>query len=85
MSHREKLREYFNEMVVFKDNRHNNLKDLIPQSYLRDWLLKKYQDEEGNTDMEGLHDFVKRFKPPKDDWELIKAKLRDGEFVKLLA
>ena len=85
MSHRDKLRDYFNEMVVFKDNRHLNLKDLIPQSFLRDWLLKKYQDEDGNTDMEGLQDFVKRFKPPKDDWEQIKARLRDGESVKLLA
>lgn len=85
MTHRDKLREYFSEMVVYKDNRHNNLKELLPQSYLRDWLLKKYQDEDGNTDMEGLHDFVKHYKPPKEDWELIKARLRDGESVKLLA
>ena len=85
MSHRDKLREYFSEMVVYKDNRHNNLKDLIPQSFLRDWLLKRYQDEDGNTDLEGLHDFVKRFKPPKDDWPQIKARLRDGESIKLLA
>ena len=44
----EKLREYFDDMVVYKDLKKSNFfKDLKLPSFLRDWLLKMFEDEDG--------------------------------------
>ena len=47
----DKLRECFEDMVVFKDLQKSNFfSSLSLPSFLRDWLLRKFQDEEGNYD-----------------------------------
>ncbi len=84
--YREKIRQYFNEMSVHKDNRSTAMANILQQSFLRDWLLKKYQDPDtGETDIEAMQAFIKAHIPPKDDWNQIKARLRDGEIVSILA
>ncbi len=41
----EKLRNSFDEMVVFKDlKNHNFLSALSLPSFMRDWLLKRFED-----------------------------------------
>ena len=40
---------------------------------MRDWLLKKFEDEDGNFDKDDLARFVKKFIPRKDDWNSIRA------------
>ena len=45
----EKLRECFDEMVVYKDLQKSNFFSALSlPSFLRDWLLKKFGDDEGN-------------------------------------
>ena len=45
----EKLVECFDEMAVFKDLKQSNFfSDLKLPSFLRDWVLKKFEDSEGH-------------------------------------
>lgn len=81
-----KLREYFDEMIVYKDiKKLNFFKTLSMPSFLRDWLLKKFSDENGYYDMHEIEHFVHKNIPKKDRWSEIKGRLIDGERVRLLA
>ncbi len=79
------LHRLFDEMVVYKDFRNNALKNLGVPSFLRDWLLKKYQAENGEFDIEEVQSFIQAHLPGKDGWNAIKSHLFDGEQVNLLA
>lgn len=82
----DKLRECFEDMVVYKDLKESNFfKDLKLPSFLRDWLLKMFQDEEGKFSIEEITDFVHTYIPSKTDWIGIKDRIvNDGEKVKVL-
>ena len=82
----DKLREYFDEMVVYKDLKEMSfLKTLKLPSFLRDWVLKKFEDEDGSFDTEELLEFVNTYMPRKEDWICIKERIITGfERVKLL-
>ncbi len=81
-----KLREHFEEMVVYKDLKEMSfLKTLKLPSFLRDWVLKKFEDEAGSFDTEELLDFVNTYMPRKEDWISIKERIITRfERVKLL-
>ena len=81
-----KLKEYFDEMVVYKDLKESNfLKSLKLPSFLRDWLLKMFEDNEGKYDISELTDFVKTYIPSKTEWIGIKNRIVvENERVKLL-
>lgn len=83
----DKLRMYFDEMFVYKDLKNNNFFSALSlPSFTRDWLLKKFEDEEGDFDNEELANFVKRFIPKKNDWIAIKSRIvKDNERVRMLA
>lgn len=81
----EKLKRYFEEMVVYKDNTNEALKKVVDQSFLRDWLIKRYQDTDGSVDIEGMTQFVEEHVPKSEAWESIKARIMEGERVKLIA
>ena len=40
-------------------------------SFMRDWVIKRFQDDEGNIDTDSAGDFIKEFIPKKDDWKSI--------------
>lgn len=83
----DKLRNYFDEMVVYKDLKKNNFfATLSLPSFMRDWLLKKFEDENGNFDTEVLVKFIHTYLPSKDDWTSIKDRvIKENERVKFLA
>ena len=83
----EKLRDCFDEMVVYKDLKETNFFNSISlPSFMRDWILKKFEDEQGNFDREAVNAFVKKYLPKKDDWNAIKNKIViENETVKFLA
>jgi len=83
----EKLRECFDEMVVFKDLRKSNFfAALSLPSFLRDWMLKKFEDENGEFDTEEIGEFIRKYYPRKEEWIGIKDRIiTDGENVKILA
>jgi ATP-dependent Lon protease len=83
----EKLRNCFDEMVVYKDLKKSNFfSSLSLPSFMRDWLLKKFEDEEGRFDSDEMVQFVRTYLPRKDDWTAIKNQVViEHERVKFLA
>ena len=85
MEHR--LKAIFPEMVVFKDLKTTNFFSALSlPSFMRDWLLRRFEDDDGKFDTDELSEFVRRFIPKKDEWNAIKSRIvMDNERVKLLA
>jgi len=83
----ETLRNCFDEMVVYKDLKKGVLfSTLSLPSFMRDWLLKRFGDENGAFDTDELVQFVRTYLPRKDDWTAIKNRIIvEGERVKFLA
>jgi len=83
----EKLRNCFDEMVVYKDLKKSNFFSTISlPSFMRDWLLKRFADEDGNFDPDELREFIQKFLPRKEDWIAIKNQvIVELERVKFLA
>ncbi len=82
----EKLRECFDEMVVYKDLKKNNFfSSLSLPAFLRDWLLKKFEDENGDFDVDEISDFIQTYFPKKEEWVSIKNRIMfENERVKIL-
>ena len=69
----EKLRDCFDEMVVYKDLKKSNFFSALGlPSFLRDWLLKKFADDEGNLDVDELTDFITPIFPIKKNGSGLK-------------
>lgn len=83
----EKLKNCFDEMVVYKDLKKSNFFSALSlPSFMRDWLLKKFEDEDGHFDSEEVFRFVRTYLPRKDDWTAIKNQVVvEHERVKFLA
>ncbi|TAL39058.1 MAG: BREX system Lon protease-like protein BrxL [Spirochaetes bacterium] len=83
----DKLRNCFDEMVVYKDLKKSNFFSALSlPSFMRDWLLKKFEDENGHFDSDELVRFVRTYLPRKDDWTAIKNQVViEHERVKFLA
>lgn len=83
----EKLRDNFDEMVVYKDLKKTNFFSALSlPAFMRDWLLRKFEDSDGAFDKDDLARFVKKFIPRKDDWNAIKNEIIvEGRRVKFLA
>lgn len=83
----EKLRTCFDEMVVYKYLKKSNFFSALSlPSFMRDWLLKKFEDEDGHFDSDELVRFVRTYLPRKDDWTSIKNRvIIEHERVKFLA
>lgn len=82
----EKLKECFGQMIVYKDlSKSNFFSALSLPSFLRDWLLKKFEDENGDYDIDEVSSFIKTYLPRKDDWVGIKNRIiYENERVKFL-
>ena len=60
----DKLRNCFDEMVVYKDLKKSNFFNALSlPSFMRDWILKKFEDNEGNFDTEQVAKFVRKYLP----------------------
>ena len=74
-------------MVVFKDLKKTNFFSALSlPSFMRDWLLKRFENENGEYDTSELAGFVRSYLPRKDDWNAIKNRIViENERVKFLA
>ncbi len=81
-----KLRECFEDMVVYKDLKKSNFfSSLGLPSFLRDWVLKKFEDDEGNYNVEEVTEFIQTYLPKKEEWISIKNRvIYENERVKIL-
>lgn len=83
----EKLKACFGEMIVYKDLKKGHFfSTLSLPSFMRDWLLKRFEDEDGNFSTEDMAYFIQAYLPRKENWKDIKNRIvKERERVKLLA
>ncbi|MCL2861084.1 MAG: BREX system Lon protease-like protein BrxL [Firmicutes bacterium] len=84
-----KLREHFADMVVYKDlSQSNFFKALSIPSFLRDWIVKRFQNDEGYFDEEAKKaatEFISAHLPkPKEFKKIVNRIVNDFQQVKLL-
>jgi len=81
-----KLKETFAEMVVLKNpERTKFFSDLSLPSYMRDWLVMKFSDEDGNIDYNSVARYIKKYIPNREDYEQFKYQMITGESIRFLA
>jgi len=86
-SFEERLKNCFDEMVVYKDLKKNNfISSFKLPSFMRDWVLKRFQNDDGDIDVEAATNFIREFIPKKEDWKAITNRVvSNNEHVKFLA
>ena len=56
----ERLKDAFDEMVVYKDLKKSNfISSFKLPSFMRDWVLKHFQDDNGEINVDGAVDFIR--------------------------
>ena len=81
-----RLKDAFDEMVLYKDLKKSNfISSFKLPSFMRDWVIKRFQDEEGNIDTDSASEFIKEFIPKKDNWKsLLNRVVNFHDTVKFL-
>ena len=78
-----KIRDIFPEESIYKTpTRYNMFAGVNVPSFIKDWLIKRYSDEQENVDKEALFAFLDRHIPAKDSD--IKSRLIKGESIQIL-
>lgn len=82
----DKIREVFPGMIVLKDPKRSEFfSNLSIPSYMRDWLVMKFSDNQGVIDYDSILTYVKKFIPDRDAFQVIKYQLMQGGIEKFLA
>ena len=64
-----KLKKYYGDMLVYKSPSNSKFfSSLSLPSYMRDWLVMRFSDENGQIDKREVSDYVKRVIPKKEQW-----------------
>lgn len=72
----DKVREVFADMVVLKDPQRNEyFSNLSIPSYMRDWLVMKFSDDDGVIDYNSVRRYIKRYIPNREDFEQYKFQM----------
>lgn len=71
-----RLKDAFDEMVLFKDLKKSNfISSFKLPSFMRDWVVKRFQDDYGEIATDEVVEFIKEFIPTKDEWNTILNKI----------
>ena len=83
----ERMKDAFDEMVVYKDLKKSNfISSFKLPSFMRDWVIKRFQDDDGEIDIEQASEFIRAFIPKKDDWNgILNRVVNYQETAKFLA
>lgn len=83
----QKFRQCFDNMAVYKNLKQNNIFSTLGlPSFMRDWLLQRFEDENGDFSVDELKEFIDTNIPRHDDWTRVKDKIVNNyEHVKMLA
>ena len=82
----DKIKEVFAGMIVLKDpTRSEFFSNLSIPSYMRDWLVMKFSDNQGTINYDSILDYVKKTVPDRDAFQVIKYRLMQGGTEKFLA
>jgi len=74
-------------MLVYKSAQQNKFFSALGiPSYLRDWLVMRFADNEGRINIEEVNEYVRQYIPRRDQWELMKNEMsKEGNKVRFLA
>ena len=82
-----KLKKFFGDMLVYKSS--GNAKffsSLSLPSFMRDWLVMRFSDEDGHIDTEEISAYVKKVLPKEEQWKKYMIDmLRHGKRARFLA
>ena len=80
------MKDAFDEMLVYKDLSKNSIVTAFKlPSFMRDWVVKRFQDDDGNMDQEEAEAFIREYIPKKSDWKAIQSRIvTENERVKFL-
>ena len=82
----DKVRDVFADMVVLKDpQRSEYFSNLSMPSYMRDWLVMKFSDDDGVVDYDSVRRYIKKYIPNREDFEQYKFQMVNFETVQFLA
>jgi ATP-dependent Lon protease len=83
----EKLKSVFSDTLVYKSAMKNKfLQALGIPSFLRDWLVMRFSDEQGQIDSDQVFQYVRKTIPRKEHWESLKSDMiHDGVRARFLA
>lgn len=82
----DKIKEVFAGMIVLKDpTRSEFFSNLSIPSYMRDWLVMKFSDNQGTINYDSILNYVKKTIPDRDAFQVIKYRLMQGGTEKFLA
>lgn len=82
----EKIEEYFKDMIIKKGSTLDSFSSLNLPSFIRDWFIKKYQNKDGNIDINLLNEKIKNIYPTKNTWNYFLNKLMvEKQEIKILA
>jgi ATP-dependent Lon protease len=81
-----KVKDYFSEMIVLKNPlRTQFFNNLSLPSYMRDWIIMKFSDHDGNFEQGNVLSYVKKYIPSRNDYNELKYNMINGETVRFLA
>ncbi|MBR1656942.1 MAG: BREX system Lon protease-like protein BrxL [Synergistaceae bacterium] len=82
-----KIKSVFGDIAVYKDLRRTNFFTALSlPAFMRDWIIQKFSDGEGNYDIGKIKDFTQNFIPDRNEWISLKNRIiLEGERVKFLA
>ena len=82
----DKVRDVFSDMVVLKNpERTEFFSNLSLPSYMRDWLVMKFSDDDGVIDYDSVLRYIRQYIPSREDFEQFKFEMVNGETVPVYA
>lgn len=83
----QKIKRYFGDMLVYKSADNSKFfSSLSLPSYMRDWLVMRFADENGQIDKEEVSAYVKARVPQKEQWKALQYEMMHNfNRVKFLA
>ena len=85
-SYNERLRKYYGDMLVYKSPTNSKFFSALSlPSFMRDWLLMRFSDKDGNIDKNEVSAYVKKVIPNRQQWnEYLIELLHNEQSVRFL-
>ncbi|MDD4111273.1 MAG: BREX system Lon protease-like protein BrxL [Clostridia bacterium] len=82
-----KLKEFFGDMLVYKSSDNGKFFSALSlPSFMRDWLVMRFSDSNGQIDKDEVSAYVKRTIPQKEQWKHMQFEMiRNCQPIRFLA
>lgn len=82
-----KLKKHFGDMLVYKSSDNTKFFSALSlPSFMRDWLVMRFSDEDGHIDTVEMSNYIKKILPKEEQWnEYMINMLRYGKSARFLA